>query len=261
MKKIVQWSIPVATLLLCQCYSKSVSPENTVSAYPVVTLKAIDTTLEKEYVTQIQSVKNVEIRSPANGLIQKIFVDEGQQVKEGQVLFQLNAARYQTDVNKASALVGSALAEAGAAAVEVRRVKILADKNVISKTELELAEAKYNVAQAKVAEAKASEANARLLLSYTAIRAPFSGVINRIPLKIGSLVEEGSLLTTLSDLQSVYAYFNLSEKEYLQFMQAQKADSARHADEVTLLMANGKRFDSKGHIEPWKVRSTRIPVH
>ena len=237
------------TAALTGCFSKAKETETTVAEFPVVQLRAIDTVLEKPYVAQIQSVKNVEIRSQANGFIKKIFVDEGQYVREGQLLFQLNAERYANELEKSTAMVGSAQAEMSAAEVEVRRVKILADKNVISKTELELAEAKVHIARAKVAEARANESNARLMLSYASVKAPFSGVINRIPLKLGSLVNEGSLLTTISDLQSMFAYFNVSEKEYLLLMEAKKKDSLQQSNRVRLILADGNRFAAAGTIE------------
>lgn len=217
--------------------------------YPVLTLTNTDTLLEKEYVTQIQSVKNVELRSQASGFLEKIYVDEGQAVTKGQLLFQLNSSRYQSEVTKATALVGSAIAEMKAAEVDVNRIKILVEKNVISGTELEMARAKYKVAEAKLEEARANESNAKLLQSYTAIRAPFNGVINRIPLKLGSLVEEGALLTTLSDLESIYAYFYVSEKEYLEYMDARRKDSLHMTDEVLLLTADGKKFPAVGEIQ------------
>lgn len=241
--------VGLVVFALAGCSKKDKKNIEPISTYPVVQLTVIDTTLEKEYVAQIQSVKNVEIRSQANGFIKKIFVDEGQFVKEGQLLFQLNAERYQNEVEKSTAVVGSAQAEMAAAEVEVRRVKILADKNVISKTELELAEAKYKIARAKVAEARANQSNAQLMLSYAYVKAPFSGVINRIPLKLGSLVNEGSLLTTISDVQSMYAYFNLSEREYLQYIDSKKKDSAQHSNDVYLALADGKKFPLMGKIE------------
>lgn len=248
-KNLLFYAGIVIFLPLSSCFTKNEKKEDTIAEFPVIQLKAIDTTLEKEYVAQMQSIKNVEIRSQANGYIKKIYVDEGQYVSEGQLLFQLNDERYRNEVEKSSALIGSAIAEMGAAEVEVRRVKILADKNVISKTDLELAEAKYKIAKAKLAEARANESNAKLMLSYASVKAPFSGVINRIPLKLGSLVNEGSLLTTLSDLQSMFAYFNLSEKEYLQYMYAKKKGSAQHSGTVYLLLADGKRFAAAGKIE------------
>lgn len=234
---------------LTGCLAKNNKEQETIMEYPVVLLTTIDTVLEKEYVAQIQSVKNVEIRSQANGFLNKIFVDEGKYVKEGQLLFQLNAERYKNEVDKNNAMVGSAEAEMLAADVEVRRVKILAEKNIISKTELELAEAKFKIAKAKVAESRANLSNAQLMLSYAFVKAPFSGVINRIPLKIGSLVDEGTLLTTISDVESMFTYFNLSEREYLQYVDAKKKDSAQHSNNVHLELADGLRFPLVGKIE------------
>lgn len=234
---------------LVACFSKEPQKNNAPLEFPVVALSEIDTILEKEYVAQIQSAKNVEIRSQAVGYIKKILVDEGQFVNEGQVLFQLNAEKYKNEVDKSIALKGSAEAEMTAAEVEVRRVKILADKNVISKTELELAEAKYKIAKAKVAEARVNQTNAELNLSFAFIKAPFSGVINRIPLKAGSLVNEGSLLTTISDVNNMFAYFNLSEKEYLDFIQNKQKVDEQHSNTVKLELANHARFPLSGKIE------------
>jgi RND family efflux transporter MFP subunit len=231
------------------CQSKNPAEANAPTEFPVIELKEIDTVLEKEYVAQIQSAKNVEIRSQATGYIKNIFVDEGQSVQEGQVLFQLNTEKYRNEVEKSVALKASAEAEMTAAEVEVRRVKTLTEKNVITKTELELAEAKYKIAKAKVAEAKVNQSNAELHLSFAYIKAPFSGVINRIPLKMGSLVEEGTLLTTISDVHSMFAYFNLSEKEYLDFVENKKNDEELHSNNVKLELANEKRFPLMGKIE------------
>jgi membrane fusion protein (multidrug efflux system) len=176
-------------------------------------------------------------------------VDEGQEVKAGQVLFLLNSATYKVNLEKALAAVKSAEAEAMSAKVEVNRVKILVDKNVVSPTELQLAEARYDVAAAKIRQAKAEEADARLHLDYTIIRSPFDGVIDRLPLKLGSLIEEGTLLTTLSDASSVFAYFNVSESEYLQLMRKNGNDSASHPREVQLQLADGSSFAATGIIE------------
>ena len=94
--------------------------------------------------------------------------------------------------------------------MEMLNTKTLADKNIVSKTELA-------IAQAKLDEAKADLALAKLHLSFTEIKAPFDGTIDRIRFKLGSLIDEGTLLTTLSDNRYVYAYFNVSEPEYLDY--------------------------------------------
>lgn len=102
------------------------------------------------------------------------------------------------------------------------------------------------MAKAKLDAANAEMKLAQIHLSFTDIKAPFSGVINRIPLKLGSLVDEGDLLTSLSDNTSIYTYFNVSEPEYLSY-QTHAAD--RGSNQVSLITANGETYSQKGEIQ------------
>jgi membrane fusion protein (multidrug efflux system) len=102
------------------------------------------------------------------------------------------------------------------------------------------------MAQAKLEQANAEVAMAKLHLSFTEIRAPFAGTIDRIPKKIGSLVEEGELLTSLSDNSRVFAYYNVSEPEYLEY---QNNIKGRGDSTVSLLLANNETFQYKGKVE------------
>lgn len=133
-------------------------------------------------------------------------------MRQRQVLFQLNPAEFQVKVAEAQASLESALAQQRSVAVEQERVKLLVDKNVITPTELGLIRAKVASTRAAIDQAKAALASAQLLLSQTSIRTPFDGVINRIPFKRGSSIDQGALLTTISDLSRMYVYINISEK-------------------------------------------------
>lgn len=214
--------------------------------YPTTKPILVDTTITNEYVADIQSIQNVEIRTKINGFIEKIHVDEGKPVKAGQLLFTINSQTFQKDLLKAKAMVKNAIAEAKNAELDLQNVKLLAGKNVVSKTELEKAQANYSAALARVEEHKANQESAEIQLAMTKIRAPFNGIINRIPFKIGSLINEGTLLTTISNNNQVYAYFNVSEKEYLQIKEQR---SEKSHDDITLLLANNKPHDYKGTIE------------
>lgn len=180
--------------MLFACQPKEQKTVTERETLPVIELRTRDTVIQKEYVTQIQAVRNVEIRSKVEGFLDKVLVDEGKEVVAGQLLFLLNSEPYKVQLEKALAAVKSAEAEALSARVETQRVKVLVEKNVVSKTELQLADAKLDVAMAKIRQAKAEEADARLHLQYTEIRSPFSGVINRLPLKLGSLVDRKSVV-------------------------------------------------------------------
>lgn len=233
----------------CSVEGKSPQTAATPDVLPVVTLKTTEQELFHDYVADVQAVRNVEVRAQVAGFLEHIYVDEGRPVKKGQPLFRLNASAYQNKLNQAQAALTGAQAQAAAARVERDRVKLLVDKNVITKTELALATSKVQDAEARVAEARASEAAARLHLNYTLIRAPFDGIIDRIPLKMGSLVEEGTLLTTVSDLHQVYAYFKVGESEYLEYVKSRQLHPERHSDSVRLTLANGTLYPQAGRIE------------
>jgi membrane fusion protein (multidrug efflux system) len=148
----------------------------------------MDTTYTSEYVAEIQSLQNVEIRAKIKGYIEKIYVDEGRPVKAGQTLFSINSQEFQKELLKAKAMLKTAISEAKKAELELQSVKTLADKKIVSKTELEKAEANFDAANSKIEEAKANEASANINLSLAEIKAPFDGTINRIPFKTGSFV-------------------------------------------------------------------------
>ncbi len=236
----------VAAVLLSACTSDKNS-NTEIQEYPVTNPLVVDTVLTKEYVADIHSLQNVEIRARVKGYIEIIHIDEGKPVKAGQIIFSISSSEYQQELTKAKATLKSVIAEAKQAELDVKNVQLMLDKNVVSKTELEMTQSKLEAANAKVEEAKSNEAQAVLNLSYTQIKAPFDGIINRIPNKVGSLIEEGTLLTTISNNKEVYAYFNVSEREYLDLLS--KKDYNKNGNEVNLVLANNQLYPLKGKIE------------
>ncbi|MBE8726901.1 efflux RND transporter periplasmic adaptor subunit [Flavobacterium hungaricum] len=231
MRKIVLFTGLIALVCLTSCTSKKEEKEE-VEKFTVTNPVKIDTSFTKDYVSQIRSVRNIEIRAQEKGFLQNIYVDEGQYVKAGQLLFRIMPNMYQSELLKAQA-------EQKSAEIELQNSKLLADKNIVSRNEL-------SVAQAKLQSAKAEVSLAKLHLSFTEIRAPFDGTIDRIPLKLGSLIDEGELLTSLSDNSQMFAYFNVSEPEYLQYETNIKD---RADNKVALVLANGDIFKEKGNVE------------
>jgi len=241
--------ISATFLVILSSCSKSGNSLDTKSIleFPVTTVIRKDTVLFHEYVVDIHAIKNVEIRARVQGYLDYIYVDEGQSVKAGQLLFKINDEEYVAEVAKSKASVNSAIAEEQAMQLEAERVSILVEKNVVSQTELRLAKAKVDMAKAKVEEAKSHLSLANIRNAHTNIRAPFDGVVDRLPFKIGSLINEGHLLTTLFDSKFVYAYFRVSEKEYLEYIKSHPDD--RRSNTVDLIQADGNKHQQVGRIE------------
>ncbi len=234
-----------ASTLFGACSSKK-QENKTVENFQVATPLVTDTAVVKDYVAEIQALQNVELRSRVKGYLDKVNVDEGKAVKQGQVLFVISNQEYKEELTKATAELKSAVADMKTSELELQNVKTLVDSKVVSKAEQDLAQAKYDALKAKAEEAAASESAAKLNLSYTVIRAPFDGVINRIPNKAGSLIDEGSLLTSISNTKEVYAYFNVSEAEYLEMA---KDNEIGNQKEVSLMLADNQPYPYKGVIE------------
>ncbi|WP_020604738.1 efflux RND transporter periplasmic adaptor subunit [Spirosoma spitsbergense] len=243
-------SVLLLSFLLTNCTSKSETKKQAANLpFPVIQLSRQSATLDRDYAGNLEAVQNVEVRARVAGYLDKILVDEGKAVHKGQLLFRLNPAEYQVGVDRARASLESATAQSRSAFIEMDRVKLLVDKNIISGSELKLAKAKIEVAKGAIDQAKAALSNARRMVSLTDIRAPFDGVINRIPYKQGSLIEEGSLLTTVTDIRQIYAYFNVSEKEYLAYVKKRLNSEKTIAREVELLLADDTVYPYKGKIE------------
>lgn len=223
-------TLSIAILMGCEHHEHQEHEESTfTSTLPI----EMDTTIVHEYVSQIHSVQHIELRTMEKGYLQKIFVDEGQFVKQGQLLFQIQPIINQAEVERARA-------EVSYAEIEYQNTKTLADSSIVSVNELKLAQALLEKAKAELSLAQAH-------LSFTEIRAPFNGIVGRFnDVRLGSLVDEGELLTTLSDNGKMWVYFNVPEVEYLDY--ATRPKSAEPL-EVKLQLANGKIFNENGIIE------------
>jgi len=220
-----------ALLSLASCSSKTEEKEEGVKFSLTSPLRK-DTMIIKDYVCQIRAIQHIELRALEKGYLQNIFVDEGQFVKQGQRMFQIMPMMYQAEQQKAQA-------EANFAEIEYLNTKSLADSNVVSKNELALAKAKFD-------RAKAELALAQVHLGFTDIKAPFDGIMDRFQVRLGSLLDEGDLLTTLSDNSKMWVYFNVPEAEYLTYKTHARKDSLM---KVNLLMANNQLFNYPGLVQ------------
>ena len=220
-----------ALLYMTGCSTKAEEKEEIVNYLVTSPLKK-DTTINKDYVCQIHAIQHIEMRALEKGYLQKIFVDEGQHVRQGQPMFQIMPLIYNAELQKSQA-------EANYVGIEYQNTKQLADSNIVSKNELALAKAKFDKAKADVSMAQTH-------LQFTSIKAPFSGIMDHFQVRLGSLLNEGDLLTTLSDNSKMWVYFNVPEAEYLNFKTHTQKDNMTH---VSLLMANNELFPYPGVVQ------------
>ena len=223
--------------------------------FPVQTVEKSNVTTYTEYAANIEGVQNIEIRPKVDGFIDRIYVDEGAEVKKGQLLFKLSAETLNQQVNAAKANISVAEAQVVSAQVEVDKITPLVEKNIVSSVQLKTAKSNLNAANAQLAAAKADYQNAKENQDYTIIKSPVDGMIGSIPYKVGSLVgrTETNPLTTVSNIKNVYAYFTLNEKQLLQFNRQLNGSSVEEKieqmPEVELVLADGTIYDEKGRIE------------
>lgn len=232
-------------MLLTACTAKKEEVVE-VQTLEVSTPISLDTIIHQEFVADIHAVQNVEIRARVKGYLDRILVDEGKQVKRGQIMFTINSQEYVADLARAKAVLSQASAELKAEELTLVNTRLLVEKNVISKNQLAISLAKVDGLKAKCEEALAHVRAAELKVENSNIRAPFEGIVDRLPFKRGTLVDEGTLLTTLSDNQNVFAYFNVSEQEYLAFSEQ---DGVNKSASVDLVLANGEKYSEKGLVE------------
>lgn len=230
MKRIIFFGALGTLLTLSSCHSHQTEKEDNI--FPVTSSLIKDTTITQQYVSQIRSARHIEIRSQERGFLEKIYVDEGQFVHKGQLLFQIMPKIYQAEYLKSQA-------EVEASTLEVSNAQALADKQIIAPNELALAQTKLKRAEAEMELAKAH-------LQFTKITAPYDGYIDHLELKLGSLVDEGELLTSLSDNSTMWVYFNVTEREYLDF---KTNKDQQDVSNVQLLLANQQVFSQQGKVE------------
>lgn len=228
--RIARLTVVVAALLH-GCHAESHHAEEPAK-FAVTSPLRKATNLTKEYVAKIRAIQHVELRALERGYLQDTFVDEGQRVSRGDKMFQIQAAIYQAEAQKAKA-------ELERARVEYNNAKMLADKNIVSPNELALARANYDKANAELTLANTHK-------GFALIRAPFDGIMGHLQARRGSLLSEGDTLTTLSDNHAVWAYFNVSETEYLDL---KTGVSKNKPATVRLMLANGHTYDHAGNVE------------
>ncbi len=241
-KQIYFLSSFLVIISLLSCNNKQEEKkENLPMPYKVVQVTKENTTLLTEYPTKLEGITDIDIRAKIDGYIEKIFIEEGQEVRKGQILFKLET---QTATQDAAA----AKAKVDAAQIEVNRLKPLVDRKIISDVQLESS-------KANLASTKSTYQSIIARINYATIKSPVNGMVGTLPLRIGSYVSSQTAepLTRISDISKVYAYFSVNEKEQLDIMMNAEGksfqDKISKMPAVNLVLSNGQVYEESGKIE------------
>lgn len=235
--------IVLTVLMLSSCGNENQQAPvaNRPAPFPAVEVPQRTVTGYSSYPASIEGTVNSAVRAKVAGYITGVFVDEGQRVKKGQTLFTLETQALTQDA-------GAAKANVQAAEVEVNKLKPLVEKGIISQVQLETAEA-------RLAQARANYNAITANIGYATIKSPIDGYVGAINFRQGALVSPGdpTPLTTVAQIDQVYAYFALNERDYLNFLQDTEgntlSEKIANFPKVELQLVNGQIYEEKGRIE------------
>ncbi|MGE6394781.1 efflux RND transporter periplasmic adaptor subunit [Chryseobacterium scophthalmum] len=245
----------ISSIILLQNCTKAAEGTNAAPPapeLPVYTVTTSPATIYQEFPTALEGKNNVEIRSQVDGYLDKIYVEEGAYVRAGQALFKIDSRAYGEQMNMANANLQVANANIQKAKVEVDRLEPLVSAKVVSEVQLRTAKANYAAAVAAASQARASVGGAKINVGFTTITAPVNGYIGRIPYKKGSLISrtDANPLTLLSDISEIYAYFSLSELDFIGFQKkypgATLNEKLKNMPMVDLVIADNTTYPEKG---------------
>jgi membrane fusion protein (multidrug efflux system) len=201
-----------------------------------------------EAVGQVQGSKEVEVRARVTGILLKRLYNEGQLVRAGAPLFQIDPAPYEIALSQARAQLAQERARQEQTKREAGRLKELAEQRAISQKEFDDATSAQKLSEAALQAAEANVRQAELNLSYTLVTAPVSGVTGRIARSEGSLVSPGqdSLLTTVIQYEPAWVRFSLSESDLAKLPGHKLAEKG--ATDVRVLLPDGSLYPQKGRL-------------
>ncbi|MDN5283843.1 MAG: hypothetical protein JWR38_117 [Mucilaginibacter sp.] len=248
--------IVCASVFLQSCSLKAEpdkkEPRPTVST---ITIKTESVETSRQYASMLEGVANIEIRPQVEGYLEKIYIDEGAHVRKGQPLFLINDKPFTEQLNQSTAALGTAKANANKAEIEVARLEKLVAAKVISQVQLDNAKATLDAENSNIAQAEAAQKSATINKGFTLIKAPVSGYIGGLPYKVGSLIgrNEPLPLTVLSDIHEMYAYFSMSENEFLLFTKRYSGksmeDKIKQVPGVSLMLADNSVYGEMGRVD------------
>lgn len=221
--------------------------------YPTAVIQAQNVELSTSYPTTILGKQDIEIRPRIDGFIDAIRVEEGHFVKKGQSLFKINSPQAEQALTSTKAAIEMAKASVNTAKTNVDRIEPLAKKGIVGEVQLTTAKDSYNKALASLQQAEAAYKNAVATYSWTDVKSPVDGLVGSIPFRVGSLVNSMNVLTTVANVDEVYAYFSLNEKAFVSLINRLEGktqdEKIKNIPPLKLTLADGSVYPLEGKVE------------
>ena len=248
---IICVSCVIAAVLLAACGKESAPVAATPQPVPVHIVKVEPRSVPIRFNVpgQIEGSMQVEVRARVAGILQKQFYSEGETVKQGAPLFEIDRAPFEVALAQAKGQLATATAQMDQARREETRLKPLVDERAVSRKEFDDATSSRQLAEASIQQATASVRQAELNLSYTAVNAPVAGISGRAEHSVGTLITtdaNGGLLTTINQLTPIWVRFSLAESDLAKIPGGRVARG--NPLEVQLVMGDGTPFTGKGRL-------------
>lgn len=243
----------VGVSLLTACGNSQSGMKLGDNEFTVLTVNSTTSDQSTSYPATIRGTQDIEVRPQVSGFIVKLCVDEGATVRKGQALFQIDPTQYAAVVGQAKAAVEMAKANVATLTLTEKNKKALYDQKIISDFEYQTAINQLMSAKASLVQAEASLVSANQNLSFCTVTSPSNGVVGTFPYRIGSLVSPSvsQPLTTVSEINDVYVYFSMTEKELLRLTRAGGTlkEQLEKMPAVRLQLSDGTTYQSEGKID------------
>jgi len=241
-----------ALLLALAACKKPEQPAPPPPEVGVIAAVAQNVPLQRDLVGRLAPVRSSDVRARVPGVLLKRLYQEGSDVKEGQILFQIDPAPLQAALSASQAQLASAQASYANARVAAARARQLIAQKFVSRSDLDNAEAAERSAAAAVQSAQAGVTSSRINLDYASVRAPISGRAGKQQVTEGALVGQGdvTLLTTVDQLDPLYVNFSISASELEQLRNAQNVSlSGEGESTVSVLLSDGTPYAETGKLD------------
>ena len=246
------WAVLLGTTVAGLAACGGEAPKMVQTSFETVTVEKKDITVPVKFSAKLKGQTDVTITPQVSGQLTQICVKEGDQVKKGQVLFQIDSRTARLELESAQANLQAALAQENSAKLEYESNKNLYEKKIVSQYTLSSAENSYKQAQASTAQARAAVNSAKVNLGYCTITAPVTGVIGEIPVRTGDQVSPGTELTIVSGNTNMDAEFSVTEsiieRAVSEGYSMNMEEALKHFPDVTFVMKNGTEYPIKGRV-------------